>query len=97
MRIATNRQWKDSDGNRQEVSEFHAVVSYGRLAEIVAAYGTRGKRVYVEGHLRTRDYAASDGVRRYVTEIIADTVKLLNARRAEDAAPETGDAAEDRA
>ena len=97
MRLATNAQWKDSDGNRQQASEFHTVVSYGRLAEIVALYGTKGRRCYVEGRLRTREYVATDGLRRMVTEIVAETVKLLGARPAEDEAPETADAVEGRA
>ncbi len=97
MRLATNAQWKDSDGNRQEASEFHAVVLYGRLAEIVARYCTKGRRCYVEGRLRTRDYVGTDGVRRMATEIIAETVKLMDARPAEDEAPETADAVEGRA
>jgi single-strand DNA-binding protein len=97
MRLATNAQWQDSDGNRQEQAEFHTVVSFGRLAEIVAQYGTRGRRVYVEGRLRTRSYEGNDGVTRMATEIVAEMVKLLNARHAEDGPPETGDDAEERA
>jgi single-strand DNA-binding protein len=54
MRLATNAQWTDADGNRQEQAEFHTVVSFGRLAEVVALYCTKGRRVYVEGRLRAR-------------------------------------------
>ena len=70
-----------AEGNRQEETEYHAIVAFGRLAEVCALYCTRGRRVYVEGRLRTREYAGSDGLRRYSTEVVAETVKLLQARR----------------
>jgi single-strand DNA-binding protein len=82
MRLATNSQWKDADGNKQEAAEFHAVVCFGRLAEICSLYASKGRRVYVEGRLRTRNYAGADGVQRYTTEIVAETVKLLQPRLA---------------
>jgi single-strand DNA-binding protein len=70
-----------AEGNRQEETEYHAIVAFGRLAEVCALYCTRGRRVYIEGRLHTREYAGSDGLRRYSTEIVAETVKLLQARR----------------
>ena len=94
MRIATNQQWKDADGNKQEAAEFHSVISFGRLAEVCALYCSKGRRVYIEGKLRTRDYDGADGLRRSVTEIVAETVKLLQARsRPDDAAAEPFSAA----
>ncbi|MGD0833678.1 MAG: single-stranded DNA-binding protein [Candidatus Dormibacteria bacterium] len=81
LRLATNTQWRDAEGNRQEETEYHAIVAFGRLAEVCALYCTRGRRVYIEGRLRTREYAGADGVRRYSTEVVAETVKLLQARR----------------
>jgi single-strand DNA-binding protein len=84
MRIATNHQWKDADGNKQEAAEFHSVVCFGRLAEICALYCSKGRRVYIEGKLRTRDYDGADGIRRSSTEIVAETVKLLQARKDAD-------------
>ena len=87
MRIATNQQWKDADGNKQEAAEFHTVISFGRLAEVCALYCSKGRRVYIEGKLRTRDYDGADGLRRSVTEIVAETVKLLQThKQADDAA-----------
>ena len=87
MRIATNQQSKDADGNKQEAAEFHSVISFGRLAEVCALYCSKGRRVYIEGKLRTRDYDGADGLRRSVTEIVAETVKLLQTRKqADDAA-----------
>jgi len=81
MRLATNSGWRDAEGNRQEETEYHAVIAFGRLAEVCALYCTRGRRIYVEGRLRTHEYVGGDGLRRYTTEIVAQTVKLLTARR----------------
>jgi single-strand DNA-binding protein len=81
MRLATNTGWRDSEGNRQEETEYHAIISFGRLAEVCALYCTRGRRIYVEGRLRTHEFVGGDGLRRYSTEVVAQTVKLLTARR----------------
>ncbi len=78
MRLATNSRWTDQEGNKQESTEFHALVAFGRVAEMSAQYCRKGRRLYVEGRLRTRDYEDGDGVRRLVTEIVADTVRLLD-------------------
>lgn len=78
MRIATNSVWRDADGNRQEHAEFHTVVAFGKLAEICASYCVKGRRVYIDGRLRTREYDGSDGLRRHTTEIVAETMKLLD-------------------
>jgi single-strand DNA-binding protein len=80
MRIATNAVWRDAEGNRQESAEYHTVISFGRLAEICVAYCAKGRRVYVEGKLRTREYEGSDGLRKVTTEIVADTMQLLDRR-----------------
>jgi single-strand DNA-binding protein len=80
LRIATNAVWRDAEGNRQESAEFHTVISFGRLAEICAAYCVKGRRVYVEGKLRTREYDSSDGLRKVTTEIVADIMQLLDRR-----------------
>ncbi len=77
MRLATNTAWRDAEGNRQESAEFHNLVAFGKLGEICASYCLKGRRVYIEGRLRTREYDGSDGLRRTTTEIVAETVKLL--------------------
>jgi single-strand DNA-binding protein len=82
MRLATNAVWRDADGNRQEAAEYHTVISFGRLAEICAAYCAKGRRIYVEGRLRTREYDGSDGLRKMTTEIVADIMHLLDRRDA---------------
>jgi single-strand DNA-binding protein len=78
MRLATNSMSRDAEGNLKEYSEFHTVIAFGRLAEICAAYCVKGRRIAVEGKLRTRDYEDSIGVRKYVTEVVADSMKLLD-------------------
>ena len=78
MRLATNTVWRDAEGNRQESAEFHNVVAFGKLAEICARYCLKGRRVYIEGRLRTREYDGTDGLRRHTTEIVAETMKLLD-------------------
>ena len=80
MRVATNSVSRDADGNLKEYSEFHTVIAFGRLAEICAAYCVKGRRIAVEGKLRTRDYEDQSGVRKYVTEVVADSMKLLDRR-----------------
>ena len=75
MRLATNSVWRDANGNRQEQAEYHTVISFGRLAEICAAYCVKGRRIFVEGKLRYREYDASDGQRKVATEIVADVVR----------------------
>jgi single-strand DNA-binding protein len=80
MRLATNAVWRDAEGNRQEATEYHTVLSFGRLAEICAAYCAKGRRVYVEGRLRTREYESSDGLRRTSTDVVAEVMQLLDRR-----------------
>jgi single-strand DNA-binding protein len=86
MRIATNSVWRDAEGNRQEHAEFHNVVAFGKLAEICASYCVKGRRVYIEGRLRTREYDGTDALRRHTTEIVAETMKLLDRAPTEDGA-----------
>lgn len=76
--IATNSSWKDSSGQRQEKAEFHNIVAWGKLAEICGQYMTKGKKIYVEGRIQTRDWEGEDGVKRYRTEIIAENVIMLD-------------------
>lgn len=82
--VATNRVWKDASGAKQEEVEFHNVVAWGRLAEICAQYLAKGRKVYIEGRLRTRDWEAQDGQKRRTTEIITENMVML------DRAPQGG-------
>ena len=76
--VATNRAWKDANGAKQEASEFHNVVAWAKLAEICAQYLSKGRKVYIEGRLQTRDWEGQDGVRRYRTEIVAENMIILD-------------------
>ncbi|MBP6672595.1 MAG: single-stranded DNA-binding protein [Bacteroidetes bacterium] len=75
--IATSESWKDTDGNQQEKTEWHNIVAWRKLAEICGEYLKKGKKVYLEGKLQTRNYE-KDGVKRYVTEIVADQLIMLD-------------------
>lgn len=70
--VATNRRWKDQQGNLQEKTEFHEVVAWGKLAEIVQQIVHKGNRIYVEGRLQTRSWDAPDGSKRNRTEIVME-------------------------
>lgn len=81
IRIATNETWKDKQtGEQQERTEWHAVVFFGRLAEIAAEYLRKGSTVYVEGRLQTRKWQDKDGQDRYSTEIVANEMQMLGGR-----------------
>jgi single-strand DNA-binding protein len=75
--LATNESWNDRDGNRQERTEWHRVVVWGRLAEICAEYLSKGRQVYVEGRLQTRNWDDDQGNKRYITEVVADNLVFL--------------------
>lgn len=79
--IATNESWKDKQtGEKQERTEWHRVVFFGRLAEIVNEYLKKGAKVYVEGRLQTRKWQGKDGQDRYTTEIVANEMQMLDRR-----------------
>lgn len=73
--VATNRVYKDRDGNKKEITEFHNVVVFGRQAETSGQYLKKGQSVLIEGRLQTRSWE-QDGVKKYRTEIIADRVQF---------------------
>jgi single-strand DNA-binding protein len=79
--IATTESWKDkTSGDKKEVTEWHRVTFYRKLAEIAGQYLKKGSSVYVEGRLQTRKWTDKEGVERYTTEIIADTMQMLGSR-----------------
>ena len=84
LSLATSESWKDKQtGQQQERTEWHRVVFFGRLAEIVAEYVRKGSQIYVEGSLRTRKWQGQDGQDKYTTEIVVDingTMQLLGSR-----------------
>lgn len=81
LSLATSRRWKDKQtGERREETEWHRVVMFNRLAEIAGEYLKKGSQAYIEGHIRTRKWQAQDGQDRYTTEIVADTMNMLDSR-----------------
>lgn len=88
LSVATSRHWKSKDsGERQEETEWHRIVFFDRLAEIVGEYVKKGKPIYVEGRLKTKKWTDKEGIERYTTEIIAESLQLLGGREQGDAAP----------
>jgi single-strand DNA-binding protein len=78
--VATTDTWKDKQGEKQERTEWHRVVFFGKLAEIAGEYLKKGRAVYVEGSLRTRKWQGQDGQDRYTTEIVANEMQMLGGR-----------------
>ncbi|MFQ5676074.1 MAG: single-stranded DNA-binding protein [bacterium] len=78
--VATNEVWKDNDGNKQERTEWHRIVLWRKLAEIAGEYLKKGSKVYLEGRLQTRSWEDKDGVKRYTTEVVADSMTMLDAK-----------------
>lgn len=77
--VATSETWKDKEGVKQEKTEWHNVVAYRKLAEICGEYLKKGSSVYLEGKIATRQWE-KDGVKRYATEIIIDTMQMLGGK-----------------
>lgn len=81
LTLATSESWKDKNtGENQERTEWHRVVFFRRLGEVVGEYVKKGSRIYVEGRLQTRKWQGQDGQDRYTTEIIADQMQMLDSR-----------------
>lgn len=76
--IATNFSWTDSSGQKQDKAEYHNIVAWRKLAEIIGQYLRKGSKIFVEGRLQTREWEGEDGVKRYRTEIVADNMIMLD-------------------
>src|SRR5579864_2738908 len=78
LSVATSENWKDKQGQKQERTEWHRVVVWGKMAEVVGQHLTKGRQVYIEGRLQTRSWDdKTTGQKRYATEIVANTVQFL--------------------
>lgn len=82
--VATSRYWKNKEGERQEETEWHRVVCFGKTAEVAGEYLQKGNACHVEGHLKTRKWQDKDGVDRYSTEIVCDQLTLLTKKSDDD-------------
>ncbi len=78
LRLATNSYGRDDDGNRTEDVQYHSLVAFGRLAGVCQEYLSRGKLIYADGKLRSKEWDGKDGFRRYTTEIALDTMHILS-------------------
>ena len=76
--VATNYVWTDQSGQKQEKAEYHNVVAWRKLADIIGQYLKKGSKVFIEGRIQTRDWTGQDGVKRYRTEIIAENMIMLD-------------------
>ena len=88
--VAVNRNYKDSQGERQEETEWFRVVAWGQQAEFAAEYLRKGQKVFVEGRIQTRQWEGQDGQKRYTTELVANTIQNLERRPREDAGGDGG-------
>ena len=75
--LATTEVWNDAEGGRQERTEWHNVIVWGKQGETCGQYLSKGRQVYVEGSIRTRSYDDKDGNKRYITEVVAQRVRFL--------------------
>lgn len=85
LRVATTEQWTDKGGEKKEQTEWHHIVVWGKQAENCSQYLSKGRQIYVEGRLQTRQWDDKDGNRRYTTEVVAQSVKFLGGGRGEGA------------
>jgi len=79
--IATNFSWTDQAGQKQEKAEFHNIVAWRKLAEICGQYLKKGSKIFIEGRIQTRNWEAEDGTKKYRTEIIADSMIMLDGKK----------------
>jgi single-strand DNA-binding protein len=86
--LATSETWIDAEGNRQERTEWHNIVVWGKQAETCNQYLAKGRQVYIEGSIRSRSYDDRDGNKRYITEIVAQRVRFLGGGGGARVAPE---------
>jgi single-strand DNA-binding protein len=84
LAVATNQTWKDKSGEKQERTEWHRVVLFGKVAEIAAQFLKKGSLVYLQGRLQTRKWPGEDGEDRYTTEIVADRMRMLGGKGERD-------------
>lgn len=77
--LATSESWTDKTGQKQEKTEWHRIVAWGKLAEICGQYLSKGKQTYVEGKLQTREWVDKEGQKKYTTEVVAMNIQFLGA------------------
>ena len=91
--IATSETWTNKEGEKETRTEWHRIVAFGRLGEICGEYLAKGRQVYIEGRIQTRDWEDQNGVKRYTTEIVASQMIMLGTRDSGDTFKSEGPAA----
>ena len=89
--VASTERWKDSDGDKQERTQWHRVVAWRRLAEVCGEHLHKGNKVYIEGKMQTRKWEDQDGNTRYTTEIVARDLEMIGGRQENAGVPQEGD------
>jgi single-strand DNA-binding protein len=87
LRLATTERWKDPQGQKQERTEWHRIILFGRLAEVAPRYLHKGSLIYVEGRIQTRKWQDKTGADRYTTEIVAQEMTMLDPKPATASSP----------
>ncbi len=82
FRLATTETWTNKEGQKETITEWHRVVTFGKLAEICGEYLSKGRQVYIDGKIRTRSWDDKDGNKRYTTEIVANGMQMLGPKAA---------------
>ena len=95
FRVATSYNWNDKNGQRQQKTEWHRCVSWGKLAEICGEHLYKGRQVFVEGRLQTREWTDKDNIKRYTTEIIASQVRFLGPKQQQNQTSQSSSSQED--
>ena len=91
LSVATSENWTDKEGQKQERTEWHRIVVWGKLAELCGRFLAKGRQVYVEGRLQTRSWEDQQGAKKYTTEIVANTVQFLSSGQASQGANQSSD------
>jgi single-strand DNA-binding protein len=94
LSVATSETWNDRDGNKQERTEWHRVVVWGKLADLCGKYLSKGRQVYLEGRLQTRSWEDQQGQKKYTTEVVAQTVQFLGGGQGASAGSGAGQSSE---
>ncbi len=80
--LATNEVYKPKDGEKKEITQWHNVVAYGKVVDVIVAYVKKGSLIYVDGKVTYRSWETTEGVKKYITEIVMDNLKLLGGKPA---------------
>ena len=92
LSVATSERWKDKNtGEQKEQTEWHRVVVFGRLAEIAEQYLKKGSKVFIEGKIQTRDWEDPEGNKKYITEVVAREMTMLDSRASTDSSASSSD------